>query len=134
MSLRPSKLLKISGFPLVCLAIFMLLGGHWATLQAVAWSKMVVDYSRDAGSLSTGIEKTFSGKYPCAMCKKIAEAKQQEQQKPTIANAETKIAGVVAPRYCVQLPAVRRYAYPPISDSLFLSRSDRPPTPVPISA
>jgi hypothetical protein len=134
MSLRPSKLLKISGFPLVGVAIFMLLGGHWVTLQAVAWSKMVVDYSRDAGSFSSGIKKTFSGKYPCAMCKEIAEAKQKEQQKPTIANAETKIFGIVALGYCVQRPAVRRCAYPPISDFLFLSRSDRPPTPVPIIA
>jgi len=133
MSLRPSKIVKIFGSPLICVAMFVLVGGHWAMLQAIAWSQMVVSYSQDAGSLSTGIQKTFSGEYPCAMCKKIAEEKQKEQQKPTIAKAETKIFGIIAQRGAVQMPPLTRFVYPPSADSLFVSRTDRPPVPVPIS-
>jgi hypothetical protein len=59
------------------------LGLHWALLQTVAWTGMLLTYSRET-SLSEAVTKTFDGQHPCALCKFIengrAEEKEQEQQ------------------------------------------------------
>ncbi len=59
------------------------LGLHWALLQTVAWTGMLVTYSRDA-SFQDAVSKTFDGEHPCALCKVIksgrAEEGRQEQQ------------------------------------------------------
>ena len=59
------------------------LGLHWALLQTVAWTGMLITYSRDA-SFKTAVAKTFDGEHPCPLCKAIkkgrAEEKKQEQQ------------------------------------------------------
>lgn len=117
------------------MAMFTVLGGHWAVFQAVAWSQMLVSYSQDARSVSVGIEKTFSGKYPCAMCRKIAEAKYQQEQKQPVFKADRKAEVFVAqPGTAVSAPASEKFFYPATADSHFTSRSDPPPTPVPIVA
>ena len=62
-------------------------GGHWAVLQTVAWTKMIVVYSR-ASSIQVAVVQTFDGQHPCKMCKLIQKAKQsskqQELQQPTV--------------------------------------------------
>jgi hypothetical protein len=68
----------------VTVAVLVLsLGLHWALLQTVAWTGMLVSYSRD-GSFKQAVAKTFDGKHPCPLCKVIekgrAEEKKQEQQ------------------------------------------------------
>ena len=70
-------------------SIFLLLGclhlavGSLNCLQIFAWANMLQDYSGDR-SLSEAADMTFSGQYPCKMCKAIAEAKIEEskQQSP----------------------------------------------------
>ncbi len=49
-------------------------------LQVVAWSRMLVDYSAQAG-LADGMTMTFDGQHPCRMCKAIAESRKQRQDK-----------------------------------------------------
>lgn len=63
------------------LVLVLTLGLHWALLQTVAWTGMIVSYSRD-GSLSTAISKTFDGKHPCCLCKAIESGRQEEQKQP----------------------------------------------------
>lgn len=55
-----------------------LCGGHWGVMQAVAWSKMLVNYSAQDG-LMEGARKTFDGEHPCHMCKAIEEGKKKEE-------------------------------------------------------
>ena len=66
------------------LVLVLTLGLHWALLQTVAWTGMIIAYSQE-DSLSTAISKTFDGQHPCPMCKAIkqgrAEEKKQDQQK-----------------------------------------------------
>jgi hypothetical protein len=61
------------------------LGLHWALLQTVAWTGMMVNYSRHA-SFTEAVSKTFDGKHPCCLCKAIqkgrAGEKNQERVKP----------------------------------------------------
>jgi len=76
------------------------IGFHWALLQTVAWTGMIIKYSHD-GSFTEAVSKTFDGKHPCCLCKMIqqgrgAEKKQEQQEvKPIklefclIGNSET---------------------------------------------
>ena len=120
------------GTLLVCLAMFTIAGGHWAVLRSVAWAGMVQDFAREDG-LATAVQKTFSGEYPCAMCKKVAEAQKQEEQKPAAFKADKKAEAFVASASsAIPEPAARKFSYPVNADSRFASRSEQPPVPVPI--
>lgn len=55
----------------LALAIFLMIGGEWTLLQAIAYGRMIYTYS-SASSLPLAIEKTFSGRHPCSLCKKIS--------------------------------------------------------------
>jgi hypothetical protein len=63
----------------IATALACTIGLHWGLLQSVAWVGMVVSYSHDGG-IGMGLEKTFDGKHPCALCKAIAVAKKAEKK------------------------------------------------------
>lgn len=78
------------------LAVFVLVGGHWAVLQTVAWAGMLRTYSQSDG-LVAGVEKTFSGEHPCKMCLKVQAGKKQEEQKIPLLKVEKKAEAFVEP-------------------------------------
>jgi hypothetical protein len=108
--------------------ILSLTGGCWLILQTVAWTKMMVDYSRSA-SLKTAVVQTFDGKHPCEMCKKIQEAKRpakQELQQPDV-RRETYFFEA-SPVAVIELP----WAWLSREDDLMPPfRNEPPPTPPP---
>ncbi len=65
--------------------LVLALGLHWVVLQTIAWTGMIINYSRDA-SFSQAVSRTFDGQHPCSMCTVIkkarAEQKQHEQEEP----------------------------------------------------
>jgi hypothetical protein len=65
---------------IVLVAFIFSCGGQWAVFQGIAWANMIRDYSQMV-PLTQAVQMTFSGKYPCAICKAIAERKSSEQQK-----------------------------------------------------
>lgn len=121
------------GALLMCLAMFSIAGGHWAVLQSVAWAGMLRDYSRGEG-FGAAVEKTFSGKYPCPMCRKIAAAQKKQERSAPMLKVEKKaevflVARVVAltpPPPLWELVAHSLRTPPPV---LFT-----PPRPVPRAA
>ena len=116
------------------LAMFSILGGHWAILQTVAWTGMLVDYSRHA-SWSGAIEKTFSGRAPCKMCRAIEQGQRNETKLPAILKAEKKGDGFLTAHVCeVFVPSCRRFSYPFPLDEVAPARSGPPPAPIPIVA
>lgn len=48
---------------------------HLPLFQAVAWTSMLIKYSR-ANSLNKAAEMTFSGRNPCQMCNAIEQAQE----------------------------------------------------------
>jgi hypothetical protein len=60
---RPTRILT-------WLMLAMLVGGHWGMLQMVAWTGMLIDYSRD-NSFATAVAMTFDGEHPCAICHEV---------------------------------------------------------------
>jgi hypothetical protein len=116
---------------LIVLAAFILsCGGQWYVLQCVAWANMIREYS-EIVPVTQAVQMTFSGQYPCAICKAIAERKSSEQQKSlAFEKYEKKFTAPVS----IELATVE----PNISSSPYLvyvgflrSRTDTPPTPPP---
>ena len=123
----------MAGYPLIFLTMFSIAGGHWAVLQTVAWTGMVIEYSRES-PLAAALTKTFSGKAPCKMCKAIEVGKEKESRLPATVKADKKIdkflARAVQP---APLPAAGNYFYPPVEGAAS-ARPTSPPAPVPIGA
>ena len=59
--------------------LVLTLGLHWAFLQTIAWTGMLVTYARQ-GSFQEAVSKTFDGKHPCALCKVIQQGRTEEKQ------------------------------------------------------
>ncbi|MFZ0616117.1 MAG: hypothetical protein WAN16_06665 [Chthoniobacterales bacterium] len=122
---------------MMALSLFLVAGGHWAMLQGVAWATMVHDFSRN-GSLTQAVEKTFDGKHPCAMCKKIAKAKNSDasgEKAPVTVKIDKKAEVFVkAPGSELPIPVSRPFAYGPAPFVSMPELCFAPPVPVPISA
>ena len=58
----------------------IVLGGHWAFLQSVAWVTMVAGYARTE-PLKNALVKTFDGQHPCRICKLVTAGKKAEQER-----------------------------------------------------
>jgi hypothetical protein len=106
------------------------LGLHWALLQTVAWTGMLVTYSRDA-SIEEAVSKTFDGAHPCPLCKVIkkcrAEESRQEQQQ-----VKPGFKLDAAPIWqSTEFDFVCGHHFIPSGDRFGLSRADEPPKPRP---
>ena len=116
----------------MALALFLVAGGHWAMLQGVAWATMVKDFSK-TGSLTEAVVKTFDGKHPCAMCKKIASARTSEEKAPVSVKIDKKAEVFIATSGSdLPLPVVNPMIYGPVPFVLMPERFIAPPVPVPI--
>jgi hypothetical protein len=125
---------RLIGCIIMTAALFLSAGGHMALLQGVAWANMIRDYSR-TGSVTSALEKTFDGKHPCAMCKKIAKQRTQDQKAPATVKAEKKAEVFVAlSSQIVPLPVVHPFVYPPHPFLNVPEHLSAPPVPVPIAA
>ncbi len=127
-------MLRAIGHSLLFLAMFSIIGGHWAVLQSVAWTGMLLEYSKDS-SVSTALIKTFGGKDPCQMCRTIEEGRQKETRLPASLKADKKIEVFLAAKLPTELlPPSEDFFYPPLSDDFAPGRFASPPSPVPIAA
>lgn len=61
------------------LSLLSATGAQWLALQAVAWSAMLVDYTRHA-PWTEAVAQTFDGKHPCALCKTIERGRGVEKK------------------------------------------------------
>jgi hypothetical protein len=113
---------------MVLAAFVFSLGGHWYLLQGLAWINMIHEYSQEV-PLTEAVGMTFSGKFPCSLCKAIAEHKSSEQQKAfTLDKNEKKFPLPSEP--VIFEPAATTVPYSDFASSLQL-RSEAPPTPPP---
>ncbi|MDZ4743575.1 MAG: hypothetical protein SGI98_09185 [Verrucomicrobiota bacterium] len=125
-------MLKKVGIIICSLCCFVLMGGHWAVLQTVAWANMIRTYSKDT-TIQQAIEKTFDGGHPCKMCKQISASKKQgEKQDQNNTQAAGKLLAILS--LCIGLLVPRRhllglFSLSPLIDSIKSS----PPTPPPLA-
>jgi hypothetical protein len=114
---------------MIVLAAFIFsCGGQWYVLQGIAWANMIREYSQMV-PLDQAIQMTFSGQYPCAICKAIAEKKQTENDKAcSFDKHEKKFFSSI--EIAVANPCDASFLYPDFTNS-FRSRTEIPPTPPP---
>jgi hypothetical protein len=131
---NPRSHLRRIAVPMLCAALFALVGGPLAVVQVVAWGQMLSDYSQEEGSFLAGATKTFSGDAPCGLCVKVAQARTAEDDRPPALKANSKIDGFLTAAIFLVTEPPRRdgpdfldlTATPP-------SRTDAPPAPVPLA-
>jgi len=116
-----------------CTTVWVLvlsLGVHWAVLRTVAWTGMLLTYSRD-GSWKEAVAKTFDGKHPCALCKVIdkGRAQDQKQKQPQTKPGSKLDPGLVWQATSFHFDGARSLS-PPL-DSTAPARTDEPPKPRP---
>ncbi len=70
---------------LVCLS----LGMHWALLQGIAWTGMLISFASE-GTVIEAVEKTFDGQHGCALCAKVKEGQESNQKQPQQAGQSLK--------------------------------------------
>jgi len=125
---------RFFGHAVAAVAVFFLAGGHWGSLQTVAWAGMLWNYTQADGSLLSGVKKTFDGEHPCTMCTSIKTAKEKERTSPVTVVALKKLEAFPAPLRAVLPPRdCREFVFPDSGDLRPAARADAPPVPVPIA-
>jgi hypothetical protein len=89
----PPTLLRF-GQVLMLLVLFAASGGHWMALQSLAWTRMLMSYSRN-GQIMEAVTKTFDGRHPCSLCKQVERAKSSEPQSTRAMEVENQAAFVM---------------------------------------
>ena len=111
-------------------ALVLTLGLHWAILQTIAWTGMMVHYAL-AAPLSQAVAKTFDGKHPCALCKfiKSGRAEEERQERKPVKPAFKLDFGPIwqAAEFTLEPSHIRI----PTPDRFGCARTDQPPKPRP---
>ncbi len=93
MSTAHPSLVRIARLVLA-LAMCASLGLHWAALQAVAWTQMIVTYSQYE-DLGVAVKKTFDGAHPCDLCLLVRDG-QNDKKNSQATQLTKKLDAVVA--------------------------------------
>lgn len=64
---------------ITCTVLALSLGLHWALLQSMAWTGMLVQFASETGIVEA-LQKTFDGKHPCSICKFVQATDQDRSQ------------------------------------------------------
>ncbi|MCC6235603.1 MAG: hypothetical protein IT580_23405 [Verrucomicrobiales bacterium] len=108
-------------------------------LQGVAWTGMLVTYSRDA-SLAEAVSRTLDGEHPCALCRAVSRGRALERERTSAREPQGGGGTLVTPRLESVLADLEDAvppapdlagpgSYPPVSRAS--SRVDSPPVPPP---
>lgn len=60
-------------------ALCCAIGLQWVALQSIAWTAMIVDYSKNT-SFCHAIAQTFDGAHPCSLCRIVNKGKTAEDK------------------------------------------------------
>jgi hypothetical protein len=110
------------------LALCLAIGLHWAALQSLAWTTMLIEYSKHT-TLSQAITQTFDGDHPCAMCKGI-NAAQHSPKKQQATSTASKPDLICIARPFDFIPPFEQFQFARIS-TVFSQSRQSPPTPPP---
>lgn len=104
-------------------ALCCAMGLHWLALQSIAWTSMIVTYSKQ-GSFCHAISQTFDGDHPCSLCHIVNKGKTTEKrsdlQSPTpkidmfcTKRAITLLPPLVNSEYSTSNPSLREIGHSP---------------------
>lgn len=105
------------------------IGLHWAVLQSVAWTTMLVERTHE-GSLASALKTTFDGQHPCKLCQLVSAGKNAEKK----SEAVVKLAKLDSslPTRSVLLPTPpAAESFPLLPAMILVVCSEAPPLPPP---
>ena len=118
---------RLSKFCLI-IVLVTITGTNWALLQTVAWTSMLANNLRTR-SLTESVSRTFDGRYPCPLCRAIAEAKKSEK-KTAILTSSQKLEFVPPAQGLALIQPSHSFHFPQIDSFAGLPRQ-KPPFPPP---
>jgi hypothetical protein len=74
-----SNVFRCIGRIVTIFALCCAIGLHWLTLQSIAWTSMIIDYSK-RGTLCQAIAQTLDGAHPCSLCRVVNKANSTEKK------------------------------------------------------
>src|SRR6266571_8931558 len=110
------------------IALCCAIGLHWIALQSLAWTAMIIDYSKRA-PICQAITQTFDGAHPCSLCHVVNTGKNSEK-KSDLQSAAPKIDMICASRAISLVPPFIRFEYATSTFSVSDS-GHSPPVPPP---
>lgn len=115
---------------MLVLVLALSLGLHWALLQTVAWTGMLVRYAQ-TDNFATAVSKTFDGDHPCPLCVAVEQgrAAERQQDKQATKFAPKLDAGVLEAVTFVLAEPPRAWVCG--EDVFSTPRNDDPPKPRP---
>jgi hypothetical protein len=110
------------------LALCCAIGLHWLTLQSIAWTSMILDYSK-RGTLCQAIAQTLDGTHPCSLCHIVDKGKATEK-KSDLQLLTPKIDMICTKRAITLDRPIAKVDYPAGDFSVF-KIGESPPVPPP---
>jgi hypothetical protein len=120
--------LRRAGRIMTIFALCCAIGLHWIALQSLAWTTMLIDYSKRA-PLCQAIAQTFDGAHPCALCHAVTKGKACEK-KSDLQPLTPKIDIICTKRAITLLRLFVHFEYS-TSDFSFSEIGHSPPAPPP---
>jgi hypothetical protein len=111
-------------------ALCCAIGLQWIALQSLAWTTMLIDYSKRA-PLCQAIAQTFDGAHPCSLCHVVATGKASEK-KPDMQSPVPKIDIICVARAIRLISPFARFQYA-FRDFSVSEIEQSPPVPPPRS-
>lgn len=111
-------------------AICLSLGMHWALLQGIAWTGMLISFASE-GAVMEAVQKTFDGQHGCALCKKVQQGRSSKREQPQQAgHSMQKINAVLVEVASLVAPAGDTVSFAMIR-AMMVKRNELPETPPP---
>jgi len=120
--------LRCAGHIATIFALCCAIGLHWIALQSLAWTTMIIDYSKRA-PLRQAITQTFDGGHPCSLCHAVNHGKNSER-KSDLQSPSAEIDMICVSRAIRLVPPLRRFEYAS-ADFSFSDIEKPPPVPPP---
>jgi hypothetical protein len=73
-----SNVFRSIGRIVTIFALCCAIGLQWLALQSIAWTAMIIDYSK-RGSLCEAVARTLDGAHPCSLCHIVDRGKSAEK-------------------------------------------------------
>jgi hypothetical protein len=111
-------------------AICLSLGMHWALLQGIAWTGMLISFVSE-GAVIEAVQKTFDGQHGCALCHKVKEGRDSNRELPQqTGHSMQKINAVLVEITKLVAPAGETISFALMRERM-VRRNELPETPPP---
>jgi hypothetical protein len=127
---RPESTLPRIARLVVVGTICLSLGLHWALLQGIAWTGMLISFASE-GAVIEAVQKTFDGQHGCALCHKVKEGRDSNHKQPQqTGQSMQKINAVLVEIPQLVAPAGDTISFAMLRERM-VKRNEMPETPPP---